>query len=156
MSYFPVFPFFVSISRCCSWKVGNRKDNSLKKSRLLGLARTYSKRWRTFWKSPWCFDENSLTNLWMRLGALKSLPWRIWMFVKTCKYGVLTLRSIRHNHHCCLCFRLVIRNYIHICNGSPYTWKSVRSCCRCVETHLPHLSRCCGRWVLPVADDLPP
>ena len=85
MSSFPIFPLFVSISRCCSWKVGNRKDNSLKKNRYLGHARTFSKRWRAFLKSPWCFQENSLTNSWMRLGALKILPWRFWKFVKAGK-----------------------------------------------------------------------
>ena len=48
------------------------------------LDRAFSKRWRAFWKSPRCFLENSLTNSWMRLGALMNLPWRVWKFVKTC------------------------------------------------------------------------
>ena len=108
MSSFPIFPLFVSISRCCSWKVGNRKDNSLKKSRYLGHARTFSKRWRTFWKSPWCFHENSLTNSWMRLGALKNLPWRFWKFVKAGKVSF---------------FKTGEKGFIGFVFVSLYTWK---------------------------------
>ena len=109
MSSFPVFPLFVSISRCCSWKVGNRKDNSLKKNRYLGHARTFSKRWRTFWKSPWCFDENSLTNSWMRLGALKNLPWRFWKFVKAGK--VSFSKRVKRFYRLCFCIPI----YMKVC-----------------------------------------
>ena len=143
----------------------------------LNTWRSFLKRWRTFWKSLWCFLENSLTNSWMRLGALESLPWRVCLFVKTCNTVTLSChpeRSEGSREHKAMNNKVYaheilrrkaplddkIENF-HIeshtqCNGSPYTRKSVRSCCRCVETHLQHLSRWCGRWSLPVADDLPP
>ena len=90
------------------------------------LDRTFSNRWRTFWKTPWCFDENSLTNSWVRLGALKSLPWRIILFVKTCKYGVFVLSSkitytsateVRTPENQCVPVSDVLKTICHICHG---------------------------------------
>ena len=67
----------------------------LKIYKKIHQSRTFSKSSSSFWKSPWCFDENSLTNSLVRLGALKSLPWRIILFVK-------------RNFFCCFSLHLYI------------------------------------------------
>ena len=40
-------------------------------------SRTFLKRWRTFWKTSWCFDKNSLTNRLVRLDELINASRRI-------------------------------------------------------------------------------
>ena len=51
------------------------------------LDRTFLKRWRTFWKSPWCFDKNSLTNLSMCLDTFTCASRRVFASFSIEKYN---------------------------------------------------------------------